>query len=284
MKVVDELLARRPRDSIYHYTTQLGLLGIIKERKIWATMSRYLNDVSEFVLAQEVARQVVADRKKSERDSSIQKLLDDLKGAIDNSGINVCVCAFSANGDSLSQWRAYSGGGTGYAIGFDPEKLRNAAGKSGYILAPCIYEEGEQLSLMNRIVQETLDENVALLQEGTYLEDLPGGNFSYYLNRYALIIKNVAFKEEEEWRLISRPTSYKREGVSFRSGLSTIIPYQEIPITNEEDKLPINDVIVGPTPRPDEATQAVRGLLISRQEFSLKPPHVTNSVIPYCNW
>ena len=284
MKAVDELLARRPPNPIYHYTTQLGLLGIIEERKIWATMSRYLNDVSEFVLAQEVAREVVTDRKKFERDSSTQKLLDDLKGAIDNSGINVCVCAFSANGDSLSQWRAYSGGGTGYAIGFDPEKLRNAAGKSGYILAPCIYEEGEQLSLMNRIVQETLDENVALLQEGTYLEDLPGGNFSYYLNRYALIIKNVAFKEEQEWRLISRPTSYKREGVSFRPGRSTIIPYQEIPITDEKDRLPINDVIVGPAPRPDEAAQAVRGLLISRQELSLKPTHVTNSVIPYCNW
>lgn len=283
MKAVEELLARRPPDSIYHYTTQLGLLGIIEERKIWATMSRYLNDVSEFVLAQEVARKVVTDRKKFEPDLSIQKLLDDLKIAIDNSGINVCVCAFSANGDSLSQWRAYSAGGTGYAIGFDPEKLRNAAIQSGYILAPCVYEEGEQLSLMNRIVQETLDENVILLKEGTYT-DFPGGNFSYYLNRYALIIKNAAFKEEQEWRLISRPTGYKKDGVSFRPGLSTIIPYQAISITDKNDQLPINNVVVGPTPRPDEAARAARGLLISKHKTSLKPTHVTNSVIPYCNW
>ncbi len=284
MKAVEELLARRPPDSIYHYTTQLGLLGVVEERKIWATMSRYLNDVSEFVLAQEVARKVVTDRKKLERDPSIQRLLDDLKRAIDNSGINVCVCALSANGDSLSQWRAYSGDGTGYAIGFDPEKLRNAAGKCGYILAPCVYEEGEQLSLMNRIVQETLDENIALLKSDTYDEDIPGGNFAYSLNRYALIIKNAAFKEEQEWRLISRPTSYRADGVSFRPGLSTIIPYQEIPITEEKGRLPINDVVVGPTPRPDEAARAVDGLLISRQEISLERTPVRNSIIPYCNW
>ncbi len=66
MKAVEELLARHPPDSIYHYTTQLGLLGIVKEGKIWATMSRYLNDASEFVFAQEVARKVVTDRKKLE--------------------------------------------------------------------------------------------------------------------------------------------------------------------------------------------------------------------------
>ncbi len=212
-------------------------------------------------------------------------LLDDLERAVKNSGINVCVCAFSANGDLLSQWRAYSGGGTGYAIGFDPEKLRNAAKKSGYILAPCIYEEGEQLSLMNRIIQETLDENVALLKEGTYPEDFPaGGNFTYYLNRYALIIKNAAFKEEQEWRLISRPTMYTRDGVSFRPGLSTIIPYQEIQIMEENGRLPINDVVVGPTPRPDEAARAVDGLLISRHKFSLERTRVRNSTIPYRNW
>lgn len=34
-------------ELLYHYTTQEGLLGILKDRCIWATHIRYLNDTSE---------------------------------------------------------------------------------------------------------------------------------------------------------------------------------------------------------------------------------------------
>jgi hypothetical protein len=34
-------------DLLYHYTTQEGLLGIIKKQKIWASHLQYLNDASE---------------------------------------------------------------------------------------------------------------------------------------------------------------------------------------------------------------------------------------------
>ena len=34
-------------ELLYHYTTQKGLLGILKDKCIWATHIRYLNDTSE---------------------------------------------------------------------------------------------------------------------------------------------------------------------------------------------------------------------------------------------
>jgi hypothetical protein len=34
-------------ELLYHYTTQHGLLGILKQKCIWATHIRYLNDTSE---------------------------------------------------------------------------------------------------------------------------------------------------------------------------------------------------------------------------------------------
>jgi hypothetical protein len=44
-----QLNAARP-DIIYHYTNQLGLLGIIEKRELWATKIHYLNDATEFSL------------------------------------------------------------------------------------------------------------------------------------------------------------------------------------------------------------------------------------------
>jgi hypothetical protein len=34
-------------ELLYHYTNQMGLLGILKDKCIWATHLRYLNDTSE---------------------------------------------------------------------------------------------------------------------------------------------------------------------------------------------------------------------------------------------
>ena len=35
------------QELLYHYTTQEGLLGILRDKCIWATDIRYLNDTSE---------------------------------------------------------------------------------------------------------------------------------------------------------------------------------------------------------------------------------------------
>jgi hypothetical protein len=43
---------RRPKpDKVYHYTNQSGLLGIIENQELWATIIHFLNDSSEFRIA-----------------------------------------------------------------------------------------------------------------------------------------------------------------------------------------------------------------------------------------
>ena len=37
-----------PPAILYHYTTQQGLLGIIRDKEIWASHTQYLNDAREF--------------------------------------------------------------------------------------------------------------------------------------------------------------------------------------------------------------------------------------------
>jgi hypothetical protein len=43
-----EILSREPTGTLYHYTTQAGLLGILSDKDIWATHTQYLNDASEY--------------------------------------------------------------------------------------------------------------------------------------------------------------------------------------------------------------------------------------------
>ena len=47
--IVDELLSRKPPEVLYHYTTQAGLIGIIRGAEIWATHTQYLNDRREYI-------------------------------------------------------------------------------------------------------------------------------------------------------------------------------------------------------------------------------------------
>ena len=46
-------------NTLYHYTSQKGLLGILKDQKIWATHVQYLNDSTEFHFAIDLARSVL---------------------------------------------------------------------------------------------------------------------------------------------------------------------------------------------------------------------------------
>jgi|SRR5688572_6288075 hypothetical protein len=55
---IAELLRRRP-STLYHYTNQRGLRGIIQSRKIWASNVMYLNDASELSHALRVIRKRV---------------------------------------------------------------------------------------------------------------------------------------------------------------------------------------------------------------------------------
>ena len=63
------------------------------------------------------------------------------------------IASFSRDSNSLSQWRAYGGGGIQVAIGFDRALLGAVATKYGYELKKCIYKEGDQELALKSIVE-----------------------------------------------------------------------------------------------------------------------------------
>ena len=59
----EQRLSKAPPLTLYHYTDQAGLLGIMESRRLWATKVQYLNDFMEFGLAVDIAKKKLAERR-----------------------------------------------------------------------------------------------------------------------------------------------------------------------------------------------------------------------------
>ncbi len=138
-------------EFLYHYTTQEGLLGILRDKCIWATDIRYLNDTSEGQIFTKLFLDELNQRPTTEPEGPPSQLmmLGQLMGlSVDHPESQIqCtdkevliwgetafswiraqdafVASFSEHGDLLSQWRAYSGENGGYGIGFTRSYLKS---------------------------------------------------------------------------------------------------------------------------------------------------------------
>src|SRR6266481_218331 len=288
--ILNDVLSRKPDKPLYHYTTQKGLLGIIKDRQIWATHTQYLNDRREFVHAVDLVREEIKRLlDEAPHKSAREYALANMQAAVSRSpqDINICVCSFSEERDSLSQWRAY-GGSSGFAVGFSSKVLRAATEKQGWFIAPCIYDLATQHNLVRALVEEVLEE----ILSGPPLEDeeedsvlrTVGGNLLPYLNRYAPILKDESFKEEREWRIISRPMLCER--LVYRDGKTLIVPYYKLPLCEDNQKLELHEVVIGPTPDADRSKSSLTSLIMSQEVVmpGTGGTNVTVSKVPYRDW
>jgi hypothetical protein len=273
--ILNEVLSQKPTQPLYHYTTQKGLLGIIGSREMWVTHTQYLNDRREFVHAIDLAREHVRQLlKTSSQNDAHMVRLDRMQTALDLplQSINVCVCSFSEDRDSLSQWRAYGSKTSGFAIGLPADLLIAATERKGWYLARCVYDPSRQREIIVNLVEEVLEE--ALLGEPGFTatekdeQGIPfrgaAGNLLAYLYRYAPILKDGSFQEEREWRVISRPLMNQGTDFSFREGRSLLIPYSKFPLHAEDLGFRVQEVVIGPTPEQELSKRSVTNFIQSR--------------------
>lgn len=282
-KILDDVLSRSPKVPLYHYTRQAGFIGIVESNVIWATHTQYLNDRREYLHAVDMVRERIRALSTSADETGCEILSDMELGLTGIEGMNVCVCSFSEERDSLSQWRAYGTGSSGFAIGFSGTFLAKIATQKEWYLAPCIYEPNEQGRLVDALIKEVFDQNLEWKKSNApELEDLPpGGNLNAYLHRYAPILKDYSFRDEREWRLISRPLSCRSEAFAFREGTSMLIPFYKFPLIDSEGHFRLHEVVVGPTPHPKQSEMSARSFLV--RNFQRDVP-VEPSKVPYRSW
>jgi hypothetical protein len=281
-----------PPEFLYHYTDQKGLLGIVKDKEIWATHHQCLNDTQEYLHAKVLIRNEIGKRYETAANPGSRSLLDAMRSTLDGSGsenVDLYVASFSDDGDSLSQFRAYGGQTAGFALGFRRDQLAQAVPK-GFEIERCIYEPKEQCELVNAFIETSLEHALAKTSE---LGDFTAGivaeaDLSLILRRYALIFKHGKFHEEREWRIISpvlrNPApSYlvpEETELAFRQGKSMLIPYRRVPLKDDKNNFPLHEVVVGPNPNKEQSRRSVQSLLTSQDPV----PKARSSDIPYRSW
>ena len=110
--------------TLYHYCNAEGLKGIVENKCLWMSNVACMNDYMEHNWLLELARECLRLRMRR----SVLNLLDspdqfyeELETLVFSQPTSTpYVVSFSAGGDILSQWRAYSDDGLGFAVGFDP--------------------------------------------------------------------------------------------------------------------------------------------------------------------
>lgn len=273
-------LDREPPKRLYHYTTATGLLGILKEKKIWATHTQYLNDLLEFRHAIGIVQDELAVMKDTSQDRDCARILEKLQK--NTKGIeraNVCVTSFSEDRDSLSQWRAYCGAGAGFSIGFSGEFLTSALDDDCFLM-PCLYDEDRQRIFVRSILERVMRENEGSLKDHDASLDAStvGAKLNAHLLAYAAMLKHPSFKGEREWRISGL---FNCERFEYRPGSSMIIPYYSIPLDADGVPFRIEEVVVGPAPYPEQSSRSVESLLL---KCGLTDVRVDMSTVPYRNW
>ncbi len=292
--------AENTSSSLYHYTSQNGLLNIIKHKKMWATHIRYLNDASEWLYPEELFR--------NNFNELLDRLLNNLYAshelrAIRNGPLtkaeemenflsickplflsneeilDVFVCSFSAKKDDLSQWRGYCPNGNGFCVGFDLSKLVKQAETQVYTIKQCEYDPKIHMDQIENLLNAFK----------TNLENTDNKFTSHLLllirKFYAIapFIKHESFKNEQEWRIVNVLMGEKFD-IKFREGKSMIAPYIEFKLA-EEELIPINEIIVGPAPHMKLSQHSVKTMLMIHgfDEDSVNKI-VTLSKVPYRAW
>jgi hypothetical protein len=155
----------------------------------------------------------------------------------------IFVACFSAVADSLSQWRAYAHK-SGYAIGFDPAALSHigidrqsdthaGAPSSLPIFGVVRYIENALDSSLKEII------DAALWNRKTITYSAMHAIFA----AHSPFIKDASFGDEKEWRICCRYPVFD-DALKFRSGMSHLVPYIELPVPHDA----IKKIMVGPGP------------------------------------
>ena len=298
-------------EILYHYTTQIGFLGIIQSKSIWGTDMRYLNDKREYLVAMELLTERVTRFVDGPAQGSPQFLfLEKLQARLTNIwSWPFFVASFSADGDLLSQWRGYGHEG-GYALGFRSEVLVDQLRAQDWTLASCVYDREQQLALLDQMLVQSIamlqDHDSAPIDEPTCAQPAPSDTFprpsfdpealfplprtapewmtapfrnltsTFRLNGPR--IKDQTFREEKEWRAISSADTFGL--VKVRPGAGVLRPY--IPLSLDAAMpLMLAELVVGPSGHQDLAEQAARAALDQHQIYC---ENLRLSKVPYRDW
>jgi hypothetical protein len=262
-----------PDTMLWHYTSGSALIAILDSMSIYSTQISCLNDATELKYGSTLFHDALRKlRAETSNDEMAERLLD---GAISyfredpsyQAASFHFVACFSEEVDDLSQWRAYGGGENGYAIGFRAADLFEI---SNSMLVRVNYDVDLQRELAMKVATEMVrfcKEGVRkfapsdLIQFGQEFLDA----WEKQIVMIAPMVKNPGFFKEKEYRIIKGFAATDLEGLRFiqkNTMMSRHLPLQPPGRTPTMPyRLPIAEIIVGPSRHPQISRMSVDTLL-----------------------
>lgn len=297
------------------WASDIGFLNDIKEfRHGVDTAKKYVSDLSTDALRSKVVRDSLAP--------IIAKALDTdmFKGT---GTFHVCVASFSEVPDVLSQWRGYCPDGRGVCIGFKTDNLLHHISDDALsCLEPCEYDPDSQKALIEESLANlvkfadepfTTAETDALVKEVSSamkvseeaareaadkaMKSLTESSYQRFISEHTsalqrvfqlcALLKDRAFQEEREWRLVIPASSKQRQFGAYRWGFratkSMLVPYLGLALRNSlREPLVLDSVIVGPSPDQELAVTSLKRYFEISESITCQ--NVVASGIPYKNW
>lgn len=257
-----------PPSTIYHYTTDQGLRGILENGSLWVTDIFSLNDPSELKHGLQIAEEALTATAKDEPILS-EFLAKEMRVMFDGNlsdMANCFVCCFSRNGNELGQWRAYADNGRGYALGFDCSILEQAfvaAGGgvrrgglgAGPMTFPMTYDDDVLLDLQRRIVAKFVP--LILAPRGRDLEEgliqdyvsMLATNLTVVMLWASMFFKHKAYASEDEYRFLLTCEAGTRTDVRYRNRPHSLVCYLEF-FWREAVASSLKEIVIGPAADP----------------------------------
>lgn len=243
----------------------------------------------------------------------LEYILSEVKMRNDYLTFTMC---FSDDGDVLSQWRGYADDGFGVAIGFNYSEVSKINRRDSPIrLAEILYEEVDQADEIIYAAESALEyardfakhmkDYVRITHGGSFdkwLEDeleTFGEVFADYMKNVSIIIKNPAFKEENESRIFYNSKIYKfsehddltdkldksmkinkfdLKPLDFFIRNNNLVSYMDLSFERRVDDGIISEIVIGPCSKLKE--EDIR-LMLSKYGFDSSSISVVKSKASY---
>lgn len=241
---------------VFQYTSWEALFnGIIRQDScgnpeicLRATNCQYLNDPGEIQYGLDIASKIIVPHFKDISQEELYHLPLD----------NVYIISFSSVINGLPMWKMYGHDGEGVALGFDIDLLQRKESK----LFQCIYDDGAFRANIQDVMRQCL------------ISPRKGENelavFRKYLILLQKLVKHVAYRHEEEYRLVTITDDVPL----FRTDHNKLIPFIENHFPIESLKV----IWLGPRCNPKQASFSLIQWLDS---VGLKDVQIIISDLPY---
>lgn len=257
------------KNSVFHYTSSLGLLGLLSEQVMRCTNVLFLNDRKEYIdglnfFEKKIKKDSMEFSKDDDAYEELIALSDQIIGALHFFKTSFYVSCFTENYDNIINWMAYGRGTINYCIEFDKNELSKALEdydapvlnenfdiKSGdlrqYYSGKFSEIDYSDLNNKNRFITPyEFIKNLRLKKiENAEIHIDLDKEFDVYMSNllfYIASVKGKDWEHEKEHRILialrniyvnEKYVKDETENIKWRDANGIIVPYVEIPISNK---------------------------------------------------